>query len=166
MNTQVMERPRNQTLTETVTVKYVNDPRAKGKPGSIRDVGGQYYSVWNMALLEQFRAAGEATCFVDYTVNDNGFRTATAMRPVASAPQPQQQQQRSAPVQQHVTPPQNGNGNGYRSPSPEDKKSMFRCACITAAIKSRQVTLDRNAIAALIVEVDAGYDMAMNTNDV
>ena len=58
--------------------------------------------------------------------------------------------------------PQNGNGNGYYRPtSPEDKKSMFRCACVTAAIKSRQVTLTRDALAELITEVDAAYDMAV-----
>lgn len=158
MNTQVMER--QETLTATVTIAYVNE-KGDRKCASIKDTAGQLYSIWEPGLLEQFQK-GE-TCYIDYRVK-NGFRTVFARRPVVQEPRPQQPQQRNAPVQQHVTPP-NGNGNGYRSPSPEDKKSMFRCACITAAIKSRQVTLDRNAIAALILEVDAGYDMAMNNNE-
>lgn len=90
---------------------------------------------------------------------------ASQFRAPVARPQrgPTAPQQSPAPV---VKPaPSNGNGNGYYRPtSPEDKKSMFRCACVTAAIKSRQVALTRDTLAELIAEIDAAYDMAVIEN--
>jgi hypothetical protein len=126
-------------------------------------------------MLAQFQE-GE-TYEIEYTektVNGVVYRDVKTVQPIqaidpeqfrAPTPQPprkpqQPQPQRSAPVQQPA--PQNGNGNGYYRPtSPADKKSMFRCACVTAAIKSRQVALTRDALAELIAEVDAAYDLAV-----
>ena len=64
------------------------------------------------------------------------------------------------------TPALQTNGTQYYRPtSPQDKKSMFRCALLTAAIKSRQLPLTRDAIAAAIAEVDAGYDLGVNDQE-
>ena len=51
----------------------------------------------------------------------------------------------------------------YRPTSPEDKKSMFRCACVTAFIRAGQLRAERNEIAAAIAEIDAGYDMGTSS---
>lgn len=50
----------------------------------------------------------------------------------------------------------------YRPTSPEDKQSMFRCAMMTAFVHAGQVRIDREEIARAIVEIDAGYEIAIN----
>jgi hypothetical protein len=57
--------------------------------------------------------------------------------------------------------PQTNNGNGYKGWTPEDRKSAFRCALMTAAVTARVVNpFDRNDIARATIEIDAGYDLA------
>lgn len=174
MNTQTLERP--QTHTATVTVQYLNPAKSPGKSGSIKDEAGQYFGV-RPAMLSSFEP-GE-TYQVEFTAKVvNGVMYRDVVRIIAPAAQsvaprqanfltreeieaqrrPAAQQQRTAPVQQHTPAPQN---NHMKSWSPEDKQSAFRCACVTAAIESRQVALKSDAIADLICEIDTGYELAM-----
>jgi hypothetical protein len=160
MNTATMER--QETLTATVTVAYVNPPKAEGKPGNIKASDGQYYSIWTPGLLEQFQQ-GE-TVYVDYRVK-NGFRTVIARRPVVQEPRPQQpQQQRSAPVQQHVTPPTNGNGNGYRPVDERTAKRMFLCSTFAAFVHAGRVERNRDAMAETLDMLSEVYDEKIGTD--
>ena len=156
MNTQVMER--QETLTATVTVAYVNESKGQGKPANIKASDGQYYSIWTPGLLEQFQQ-GE-TVYIDYRVK-NGFRTVIARRPVVQVPRPQQpqQQQRNAPVQQHVTPPtSNGNGNGYRPVDERTAKRMFLCSTFAAFVHAGRVERNRDAMAETLDMLSEVYD--------
>lgn len=139
----------------TVTVAYVNPPKEGKRKGSIKDSAGVYYGVWT-DKLSNFEP-GE-TYEIDYREN-NGFRDVVAVK--RAQPKQQQQDDRGYTVVRTADPTPKAPPNGYYRPtSPEDKASMFRCACVTAAIKSRQVALTRDALASLIQEVNAAYELA------
>jgi hypothetical protein len=148
-----------------VQVQYVNQPKGNAVSGSIKDANGDYYGVHKSAL-NRFQEGGE----YEFDFSTNGaFRNidVKTIQPIATArPQPRaqaQHQQQDVKRSDPVDPPR-GNGNGgnyYRPTSPADKKSMFRCAQVGAFIKAGMLRIDRNEIANAIVEIDAGYDMAM-----
>jgi len=166
MNTQTMERPK--TEHAVITVQFANEKKGGQRNASIKDVDGLYY--WIKPEDLHHYHPGETYEVQSITTQSNGYTTRTIKNAAPVERQPPRAQpahaqrdpvRQSAPVEQPRQPqPGNGNGN-YRSPSPEDKKSMFRCASVTAFIRAGQLRADRNEIAAAIVEIDAGYDIAM-----
>jgi hypothetical protein len=146
----------------TVTVQYVNQPKGAAVSGSIKDANGDYYGVHKSAL-NRFQEGGKYE--FEFRTSDSGFRNVDVktIQPVMNGGTPrgqyevheQRQPVAAAPQPQAVRPTQ------YRQPvTPAEAKSMFRTSCVNAAIQSRQVVLTRDGIAALIVEIDAAYDMA------
>lgn len=167
----------------TITVQYANPKKEGQRNASIKDVDGAYYWVRPEELQNFQPGVTYEISFV--TTESNGYTNRTiksyeaqrqeplsqsAARPAprtqaAQGPRPAVVRQAPASVEQpepkrQAAPQSNGNGY-YRPTSPEDKKSMFRCASITALIRAGQLRADRNEIAAAIIEVDAGYDMAI-----
>lgn len=141
--------------TATVEVKYVNPPKDGKKFGSIKDTEGNTWPV-KAERIRDFAPNGRYE--FGYTEGDNGFKNIIGVKAVVAEPAPRGSFQHMDVAQPKTAPQTN---SFYRPTSPEDKKSMFRCACVTAAIKSRQVNLTREGIAALIREVDGGYDDAL-----
>lgn len=147
-----MEVARNlQTEKAVLTLTFIGPQKPGWKTRGIKDADGEWWNAPESAIGNL--RSGE-TYHVEFTRNAKGYRNIETMVPARpEAPT------KSEPIR---TPALQTNGAQYYRPtSPADKKSMFRCACITAAIKSRQIPLTRDAIAAAIAEVDAGYDIGV-----
>jgi len=163
-------------LTKIVgTVEDITSAPDRSKPGKILLTSGKVLRAF-ADKLQMVERGG--TYDFGCELNDVGgvvYNNVKAVRAAVPDAQPRQQQRAQAQVQreptrqsapidppQHEPRPNNGGNNGYYRPtSPADKKSMFRCACVTAFIRAGQLRADRNEIAAFIAEIDAGYDMGV-----
>jgi hypothetical protein len=113
--------------TTTVTVKYVNDPKAPGgRSGSIKDADGVYYSV-PVAMLPEFQP--NMTYEIDWKQNGN-FKNVSAVRPVAVA---------AAGTGPGVA--YSGGGTRTRT-DPRDSANMWACAVMCSLIEAGQITFD------------------------
>jgi hypothetical protein len=176
VTTTTLERPSQAQLEyATITVAYVNPPKPGQKSASVKDTDGVYF--WIRPAEQANFVPGGSYEISFSTTQSNGYtnRTIKSAAPVQQQARAQTRAQndpaenypsrQAARRDAEPTPrepqrqPQNGNGNYYRPTSPEDKKSMFRCACVTAFIRAGQLRADRNEIAAAVAEIDAGYDM-------
>lgn len=159
MNTQTAERPLAHAV---VTVQYVNPAKQQGKSGSIKDVDGQFFSVWPN-MLAMFQPGG--TYEIEYIETVKGgvmyrdIKRATPAGPIDPPPasfvshadiaaQRQPQPQRTAPMNAHAAPPAPApqppqNGNGYRPVDERTAKRMFLCATFAAYVQAGRV--ERNA---------------------
>jgi len=171
MSMQALERPQ----TAVITVMAVLQPKGPKRPGHLKDQDGVLWSVWP-EKLGQYQIGRDYE--VEYEMNGTyrnvkGGRAATPpgpapdnfvtmsdvqrnSRPTSTVANGSTVGTRKAPMDQQ---------NYYKPTSPEDKKSMFRCACVTAFIRAGQLRADRNEIAAAVSEIDAGYDMAVTSHD-
>jgi hypothetical protein len=174
VTTTTLERPSQAQLEyATITVAYVNPPKPGQKSASVKDTDGVYF--WIRPAEQANFVPGGSYEISFSTTQSNGYtnRTIKSAAPVQQqaptrAVNPHRQAPEGAkpaayprePEREPQRQPQNGNGGGYYRPtSAEDKKSMFRCACVTAFIRAGQLRADRNEIAAAVAEIDAGYDM-------
>lgn len=172
MNTQIMDRPAQQLEHAVITVQYVNEKKAAQRNANIKDVDGAYYWV-KPEDLHIYQVGGVYEISFS-TTQSNGYTNRTiksaapiqqshaALPPRAVAQTQRQPVRQSAPIEPRPQP-NNNNSGFYRPTSPEDKKSMFRCACVAAAIRSGQLRPSRNEIASAIMEIDAAYDEAVTT---
>jgi hypothetical protein len=175
-----------QTHRAAVTVAYVNPPRDKGKSGTIKDVDGQFWSVWP-TMLNQFEP-GE-TYEVDYE-QKGVYRNVKSARPVApaapplpvAARQPQYEGRvigtsdctKPAPVQIAkpasvvVVPketPHQPQQQWYRPTHPRDARRMFLTATLGHFIETGRVECNGQAIANAIDEILAAYDARLARED-
>lgn len=139
--------------TATVTVAFVNPPKAPRKSGTIKDSDGQYFSAWPDKLA-QFRA-GE-TYEIEFTEKklDSGIvaRDIKTARPVATVSTPLQGEHTvNAAVREVVTKPkpaaQPTNGATYYRPTaPRDAERMFVCGTLQACIKTGRIEFTEDAL--------------------
>jgi len=182
MNTQTAERPLAHAV---VTVQYVNPAKQPGKSGSIKDVDGQFFSVWPN-MLAMFQPGGtyeiEFTERVKAGVMYRDIKRATPAGPIAPPPaafvstaevmaQRQPQPQRTAPVQQHTAPPAPPpstpqNGNGYRPVDERTARRMFVCATLTAFVEAGRVERSQDAIAETLDMICAAYDAKREAGEI
>jgi hypothetical protein len=109
--------------TTTMTVKYVNPPKAGKQRGSIKATDGQILGVF-ADKLHLFEPG--STYEIEYTetisngVTYRNVKSATVIAAPADTP----------------TPPAPATFHGYRETSPTDAKRMFVCANLTALIRA------------------------------
>ena len=151
----------------TITVASIIQPKAKGKPGALKDTEGQYWSVW-WDKLAQYQV-GE-TYELDYEQNGI-FRNVKAHKHIT----PHGHQSTSAiPRDSRVTtgprivpkqePAHNGNGF-YRPTHPRDARRMFITATLGHFIEINQVPCKAQDIANAIAEIVAAYDDTIGKDD-
>ena len=181
MNTVAMERPKQ----ATVTIQFVNPAKQQGKPASIKDTDGQFFSVWPDKLA-QFQP-GE-TYDIEYTekvVNGVVYRNVKNAAPSGSmSPAPSNfitreeiEAQRQSPRQATQTVPQNIRGEFsapivtkpqgqpaatanqfYRPTAPQDARRMFWTATLGHFIETGRVNCTAQDIADKSTEILAAYD--------
>lgn len=178
MNTATMERPAA-TAQATITVQYVNPPKAPRKSGSVKDVDGQIFSVWPN-MLNQFREGESYEIeFTEKNVNGAIYRDIKRAR-VATPPGPAPDNFVLTPEVQRQARPANTISNGhavgtrkapmndqqyFKPTSPKDARRMFICSQMNALIASRQVTLTSEGIAEAIQMISAAYDATIGRED-
>ncbi len=120
--------------TGTITVKYVNPPKAGKKKGSIKTADGQMFWVWANKLPEFTPDMIYEIEYSEEQWNGETFRTVTKATPKA-------------------TPPTQANGvrtNSYRETSPADAERMFVCSLLNAAIAAGKLQLSAESLVAAI----------------
>lgn len=143
MNTQTAERPLAHAV---VTVQYVNPAKQQGKSGSIKDVDGQFFSVWPN-MLAMFQPGGtyeiEFTETVKNGVMYRDIKRATPAGPIAPPPASfvstaEVVTQRQAKAQPSAAPA----GDQFWKPkprSPEDSMQIWVCTMLRADIEANRV---------------------------
>lgn len=174
MNTAVAEREPLVTISGTVLEKTAA-PSAR-HPGKVKLTNGKILHVFPEKLQQiQDGQTYEFGCSTSeykgvLQLTMRSFKHITPHGHQANVENyPSRQAERAgvpASEPRQAKPPQPSSEGGYYRPtSPADKKSMFRCACITAFIRAGQLRIDQKEIAAAIAEIDAGYDMGVNDDN-
>jgi hypothetical protein len=129
----------------TITVKYVNQPKAGKKKGTIKSADGQMFGVWANQLSEFTPDMIYEIEYSEEAWNGQTYRTISKATPKATAPA------------------SNGNGakyNTYRETSPTDAERMFVCSLLNAAISAGKLPLTRDSIIDAVNNTRAAW---MNT---
>ncbi len=127
--------------TGTITVKYVNQPKAGKKKGSIKTADGQMFWVWANKLPEFTPDMIYEIEYSEEQWNGETFRTVTKATP-------------------KTTPPVQSNGvrtNTYRETSPTDAERMFVCSLLNAAIAAGKLQLSAESLVAAIKTTRAAW---------
>jgi hypothetical protein len=137
--------------TGTITVKYVNQPKAGKKKGTIKSADGQMFGVWANQLSEFTPDMIYEIEYSEEAWNGQTYRTISKATPKATAPA------------------QTGNGNGakyntYRETSPTDAERMFVCSLLNAAISEGELQLSAESLVAAIKTTRAAWTQTFGTS--
>jgi hypothetical protein len=136
-------------LNGTITVKYVNPPKAGKKRGSVKTDDDQLYGVWP-ELMDLFQPGGVYDIVFEETVSNGETYRNIKKAKLAPARYPAKvgqaasgfasglpDDQRSAPVRSAAP-----KGDYYKETSPRDAERMFVCSILNAAIQAGQLYID------------------------
>lgn len=118
----------------TITVQYVNQPRASGgKKGSVKDSEGRYWGVW-ADKLDQFKA-GQSYDILYETSQWQGKDQHTI---------------KSASARGAAVPATNGHTTPRQPTAPTDAERMFVCSILNAFIQAGKVDLHQPSVTAAV----------------
>jgi hypothetical protein len=135
--------------TGTITVKYVNPPKAGKKKGTIKSADGQMFGVWADKLNEFTPDMIYEIEYSEEAWNGQTYRTISKATPKTPAPA------------------SNGNGakyNSYRETSPTDAERMFVCSLLNAAISAGKLQLSAESLVAAIKTTRAAWTQTFGTS--
>lgn len=143
----------------TITVKYVNPPKPGAQKGSVKDINGDYYSVW-ADKIGQYQP--NATYIIDYD-EDTGrdgrvWKTIRSHTSNGVPPTP-------APSSGGYSGPRRSAGNTYRETSQRDAERMFVCSLLNASIRAGVVGINATDLVPAVNALRDTWDATFGAED-